>query len=174
LSSADSVETSGASDARRRSYRVRPAAGIYGLIVTASVIAVAGTQLPTFPLAVAVVVTLIVYWLAEEYGGLVEHASAGHLPSWAHIRAALRAKWPLVSASFIPLVTLLLARLFGAEPWTAAIIALLAIVAMLTVYGWRAGRSLDLRGFQQLGMTLLAGGFGVLMIFLKIALTHLH
>ena len=67
-----------------------------------------------------------------------------------------------------------MARLFGAEPWTAAYIALFVIVAMLTVYGWRAGRSLGLRGFPQLGMTLLAGGFGVLMIFLKIALTHLH
>ena len=174
MTSAESVGTAGASEAGPRSSRVRPAAGIYGLIVTASVIAVAGTHLPTFPLAVAVVVTLIVYWLAEEYGGLVEHASAGHLPSWAHIRAALRAKWPLVSASYIPLLALLLARLFGAEPWTAAIISLVVIVAMLTVYGWTAARSLDLHGLPLVGMTLLAGGFGVLMIFLKIALTHLH
>jgi hypothetical protein len=126
------------------------------------------------PLAVAVVVTLIVYWLAEEYAGLVEHASAGHLPTWAHTRAAMRAKWPIVSASYIPIATLLLARLLGAPPATAAVIALVIIVALLMVYGWTAGRSSGLRGFPHIGMTLLAGGFGGLMILLKGALPHLH
>ena len=87
--------------------RVPPASGIYGLIVAASVIAAVGADLPTGPLALAVFGTLVVYWLAEEYAGLVEHASAGHLPSWAHTRAALKAKWPIVSASYIPVVTLL-------------------------------------------------------------------
>ena len=130
--------------------------------------------MPTLPLAVAVVVTLIVYWVAEEYAALVEHASAGHMPTWAHIRGAMRAKWPLVSASYIPLVTLLVARLLGATPSTAAYIALFVIVALLMVYGWRAGRSSGLHGFPQVGMTLLAGGFGALMILLKGALSHLH
>ena len=87
---------------------------------------------------------------------------------------ALRAKWPLVSASYIPLATLLVARLFGAQPVTAAYIALVVIVALLMVYGWRASRSAGLRGFTQVGMTLLAGGFGVLMIVLKVALPSLH
>ena len=157
-----------------RPREIRPAAGIYGLIVAASVISVVGSEMRTLPLAVAVVVTLVVYWLAEEYAGLVEHASAGHLPTWAHIRAALKAKWPIVSASYIPLVTLLLARLFGATPSTSAFIALIVIVVLLMVYGWRASRSAGLRGFPQFGMTLLAGGLGLLMILLKGALGGLH
>jgi hypothetical protein len=119
-------------------------------------------------------VTLVVYWLAEEYTGLVEHASAGQLPSWAHTRAALKAKWSIVSASYIPLVTLFLARLLGATPSTAALIALIVIVALLIVYGWRAGRAAGLRGFPLVVMTLLAGGLGLLMIVLKFVLVDLH
>lgn len=153
---------------------VPPASGIYGLIVAASVIAAVGTDLRTGPLALAVFVTLVVYWLAEEYAGLVEHASAGHLPSWAQARAALKAKWPIVSASYIPLVTLLLARLLGAEPSTAAVIALVVITALLMLYGWRAARASGLRGFPLVGMTLLAGSLGLLMILLKFALVNLH
>ena len=157
-----------------RPREIRPAAGIYGLIVSASVISVVGSEMRTLPLAVAVVVTLVVYWLAEEYAALIEHASAGHMPTWAHIRAALKAKWPIVSASYIPLLTLLLGRLFGATPSTSAFLALVVIVVLLMVYGWSASRSAGLRGFPQFVMTFLAGGLGLLMIVLKGALGGLH
>ena len=139
-----------------------------------SVLAAVGSALPTWSVALAVFVTLVVYWLAEEYAGLVEHASTGHLPSWARTRGALKAKWPIVGASYIPVVTLLLARLLGATPSTAALVALIVIVALLIVYGWRAGRAAGLRGFPLVVMTLLAGGLGLLMIALKFVLGNLH
>jgi hypothetical protein len=142
--------------------------------VAASVLAAVGSDLPTVPLALAVFVTLVVYWLAEEYAGLVEHASAGHLPSWSHVRAALKAKWPIVSASYVPVITLLLARVFGAAPSNAALLSLVVITALLMLYGWRAGRESGLSGFPLVGMTLLAGVLGLLMILLKVALVHLH
>jgi len=170
----DSVAGSRAPEPAPRPREIRPAAGIYGLIVSASVISVVGSEMGTLPLAVAVVVTLVVYWLAEEYAGLIEHASAGHPPTGAHIRAALKAKWPLVSASYIPLATLLGARLLGATPATSAYIALIVIVALLMVYGWRASASAGMRGFPQFGMTILAGLLGLLMILLKGALGGLH
>jgi hypothetical protein len=44
----------------------RRAAGIYGTIVTAAVIAAGGDQLSTAALEVTVFVTLVVYWLAEQ------------------------------------------------------------------------------------------------------------
>ena len=174
MTSAEPVGRQGAREPDPPPRRVRPAAGIYGLIVAASVLATVGAELRTGPLALAIFVTLIVYWLAEEYAGLIEHASAGQLPSWGHTRAALKAKWPIVSASYIPVVTLLLARLFGATPSNAALIALLVITTLLMLYGWRAGRASGLRGFPLVGMTLLAGALGLLMILLKVALVHLH
>jgi cobalamin synthase len=56
------------------------AAGICA-IVTAAILTAAGAQLSTTALAVAVVVTLVVYWSAEEYAELLgEHVEAGDCP----------------------------------------------------------------------------------------------
>ena len=153
---------------------IRQAAGIYGLIVTAAVIASAGGQLRTAALVLAVFVTLLVYWLAEEYAQLGEHASAGHLPTWPSIRSALAVKWPMVSASYVPLLALVAARLLGASPPNAAYLALAVTVVMLTFYGWSAGRTSGLHGVALLLMTAAAGTLGLLMILLKIVIAHLH
>lgn len=152
----------------------RHAAGIYGLIVTAAVLASAGGHLRTVALELAVFVTLLVYWLAEEYAQLVEHASAGHLPNWPHVRSALAAKWPMVSASYLPLLTLIGARLVGVSTANAAYAALAVTVAMLIYYGWSAGRASGLRGTALVIMTTAAGALGMMMILLKVAIVHLH
>jgi len=152
----------------------RRAAGIYGLIVTASVLATGGTTLPVLPLVVAVFVTLLVYWLAEEYAELLEHAHAGHLPTWTRTRSLLVAKWPMVSASYIPLIILVVARVLGATTSNAALFALIGTVVLLMASAWRAGRSARLTGVALVGMTVLAGLLGLGMIGLKIGITHLH
>lgn len=103
----------------------RRAAGIYGAIITAAILAAAGSKLPTLALAVAVLVTLLVYWIAEEYAEiLAEHVTGGHLPSRDYVRTALASTWPMVSASYIPLVVLVVARLAGASAAVAANIGL--------------------------------------------------
>jgi hypothetical protein len=94
----------------------RHAAGIYGTIITAAVLAAAGDHLPALPLAVSILITLLVYWVAEEYAGLLgEQLEAGQVPAWADIRAGLAGTWPMVTASYIPLLSLVLARLLGAS-----------------------------------------------------------
>lgn len=150
------------------------AAGIYGLIVSASVLATVGSQMRTAPLAIAVFVTLVVYWLSEQYADLGARASEGRMPTLGSARAALRAKWPIVSASYVPLVALLLARLLGATASDAALVALIVIVVLLMIYGWRAGRAARMSRWGQTGMVLLAGGLGVLMILLKVSLKYFH
>ena len=120
----------------------RRAAGIYGAIITAAIIDTAGNHLPTTALVVTVVVTLLVYWLAEEYAELLgEQAEGGRLPSRASIRGALATTWPMVSASFAPLLALLLARLAGASALTAANVGLAAAIVLLTIHGWSAYRA---------------------------------
>jgi hypothetical protein len=44
----------------------RRAAGIYGAIITAAILDTAGGRLSTAALVIAVVVTLLVYWLATD------------------------------------------------------------------------------------------------------------
>jgi hypothetical protein len=136
------------------------------------VLAAGGAHLRTAALAVTVVVTLLVYWAAEGYAELLgEHADAGHLPTW-HVRASLAAIWPMVSASYIPLLALLVARVLGADARSAATVALVVAIALLLVQGWVGGKAAQLRGMRLLAVTLIAGTFGVVMILLKLLVTH--
>jgi hypothetical protein len=159
-----------------RSPGPRRAAGIYGAIVTASILAAAGGHLPAGALVVAVVVTLVVYWVAEEYAELLgEQAEAGRLPTWPHIRAALAATWPMVSASFLPLLALVLTWLAGGSVPTAANVGLAVAIVLLAIHGWSAGRAAQLRGRQLVAATSVAALLGLVMIVLKdVVLIHLH
>jgi hypothetical protein len=154
----------------------RRAAGIYGAIITAAIIAAVGDRLRTGALVVSVVVTLVVYWLAEEYAELLgEQAAGGVLPSRAYIRAALAATWPMVSASYLPLLVLVLARLAGASPSASANFGLAAAVVLLAAHGWLAARAAKLRGWQLVFAVSVAAALGLIMIVLKdIVLIHLH
>jgi hypothetical protein len=67
---------------------------------------------------------------------------------------------------------LLVTRALGADTKTAATVALLVAIALLLVQGWTGGRALQLRGVRLLVVTLIAGGFGVMMILLKLLVTH--
>jgi len=151
----------------------RRAAGIYGTIVASAVLAAGGGHLRTVPLAVTVLVTLLVYWAAEGYAELLaEQVHTGRLPTWVQLRASLAAIWPMVSASYVPLLSLLVARVLGAATKTAATVALVVAIALLLVHGWAAGRASQLRGLRLLAVTLVAGAFGVVMILLKLVVTH--
>jgi hypothetical protein len=154
----------------------RRAAGIYGAIITAAILDTAGKHLPTVALVVAVVVTLVVYWLAEEYAEILgEQVEGGRLPGWAAIRGPLAARWPMVSASYAPLLVLLLARLAGASAAVAANIGLVAAIVLLTFHGWSASRAAQLHGRPLIFATSVALALGLVMIALKdLVLNHLH
>jgi len=154
----------------------RRAAGIYGAIITAAILDVAGGRLSTEALVIAVVVTLLVYWLAEEYAEILgEQAEGGTLPGWTYIRNALAATWPMVSSSYLPLLALVVARVAGASALTAANVGLVAAILLLIVHAWSAGRAARLRGWQLLAATSIAAGLGLVMILLKdLVLIHLH
>jgi len=154
----------------------RRAAGIYGAIVTAAILAAAGAKVPTAALAVSVLVTLVVYWLAEEYAEVLgEQATHGRLPTRASVWAALASTWPMVSSSYLPLLALVAARLAGASSVTAANVGLIAAIVLLTYHGWSAGRAAQLRGWRLAGAVLTAAALGLVMILLKdLVLLHLH
>jgi hypothetical protein len=153
----------------------RRAAGIYGTIVTAAVLAAGGNQLTSLALAVTVVVTLVVYWLAEQYANLLaEHTHAGRLPSGHQIRANLADAWPMVTSSYIPVGVLLAASALGASSTWAARAALAVAVVLLVIYGHAAGRAAGLKGVRLLAVTTAAGLLGVAMIVLKTLLQYHH
>jgi hypothetical protein len=153
----------------------RRAAGIYGTVVTAAVIAAGGNQLSTTELEVTVLVTLVVYWLAEQYAELLgEHTHDGRLPRKDQVLSSLAGAWPMVSASFIPLISLLVARLAGSSASGAAAIALVITVVLLIVHGYTAARAAGFNGVRLLAVTGTAGLLGVVMVVLKALLQHAH
>ena len=154
----------------------RRAAGIYGAIITAAILDTAGGHVSTAALVVSVVVTLLVYWIAEEYAEVLgEQAAGGRLPSRASIQGALISTWPMVTASYLPLLAVVLAAVAGASKLTAANVGLVVAVVLLTVHGWLAGRAAQLQGRKLLAATSIAAGLGLVMILLKdLVLIHLH
>jgi hypothetical protein len=154
----------------------RRAAGIYGAIVTAAIIAANGGELSTVALVIAVVVTLLVYWVAEEYAEVLgEQAEGGRLPTRADVLGMLAATWPIVSASAAPLLGLVLARLAGASANAAANVGLGVAIVLLTIHGWSASRAARLRGWQLFFSTCTAAALGIVMILLKdLVLIQLH
>ncbi|HEU5044530.1 MAG TPA: hypothetical protein VFT75_10400 [Nocardioidaceae bacterium] len=163
----------------RRARRVHPArpteestaAGIYGIIVGAAVMAAAHAP-TTRALVVAVLVTLAIYWLAERYARLIaERIHEHHRPGWRDVRRQLTMGWEIVTASLLPLVVLLVVGAFGAKLYVAVLAGLVCSTLLLCVAGWEMGRDGKLTGRERVVAAGAAGMFGVVMILLK-ALLH--
>ncbi len=80
---------------------------IYGIIVSSAVMASAHEQ-SVVALAVAVLVTLVIYWAAERFAHVMGQRIV-HTPELTagQLRRHLGTGWELVSASFLPLGVLL-------------------------------------------------------------------
>ena len=144
---------------------------IYGIIVASAVMASAQGE-TLAQLAVAVLVTLVIYWAAERYArvmaGRIVRAQA---LDWPQLRRELGHGWELVTASFLPLGVLLGSRLLGATLSGAIFAALVSGVVVLSTAGWQVGREAGLRRWPRVLSAACAGAFGIAMILLK-ALLH--
>jgi len=149
------------------------AAGIYGTVVTAAVLATGGGQLRVVQLAVLVFVTLVVYWGAELYAEVLgKHVHAGRLPRGAELRVLVGSSWHMVTASYLPLLVLVVTALLGMSAMTASYAALITTVLLLLVHGRAAGKSAGLSGMRLVAVTSCAGLLGVTMVLLKVLIAH--
>ncbi|BCY11363.1 hypothetical protein [Actinoplanes sp. L3-i22] len=147
------------------------ASGIYGIIVGAAVL-VTAHAVAAWREVLAVLVTLIVYWVAERYARIVaERIHEGHRPAWHVVREQLTSGWEIVTASVLPLLVLIAVRASGAPLLTAEIVSLSVSTLLLCVAGWRIGAGGRLSTAERIVSTLVAGTFGVALILLK---TLLH
>jgi hypothetical protein len=144
---------------------------IYGIIVSSAVMASAH-ETKVVKLAVAVLVTLLIYWAAERFADVMGERIV-HSPELTatQLRRHLGTGWELVSASFLPLGVLIGSSLLGAALDRAVLAALICATALLFAAGWRVGREAALSPSARLLSALCSGAFGVAMIALK-ALLH--
>jgi hypothetical protein len=147
------------------------AGGIYGVIVSAAVMT-ASHATTAIAVDIAVLVTLTIYWSAERFSRLVaERIHRGHRPDVRNVVAHLTSGWEIVTASVIPLLVLIVARLLGFAIDTAVLIALASSTLLLCLAGWEMGRHGNLSTAERVGVTVVAGMFGIVLIGLK---TLLH
>jgi len=119
---------------------------------------------------VTVLVTVLVYWLAERYSELLATRMRGARITLAQIGNSLRAGWPMVQASYTPVLVLIGAGLLGADTATAISIAVFYTSALLFFLGWLAGRRGGQAGWALAGTVAFVGGIGLIMVILKLAL----
>ncbi len=152
-------------------FRAAPAA-IYGTIVSASVTAAAGETESLLAVCISVLVTVLVYWIAELYSELfAERMNQPAKRSWEPLRRRVVARWPMVQASYVPLAVLIVAGLCGAGVSLAVTIALGVTTAMLFWLGWIAARRSGSTGLGLVLSAVLAACFGLVLIGLK-AIVH--
>lgn len=149
-----------------------PARAIYGTILVMAVItALSHDGTVTSALLIAgVLATTFVFWIAHVYaevlGNRIEGGSG--VPSFANIVTAARGEWPLVEASLLPVLSLLLGVIGLVKTDTAVTIAIGVGVAELFGYGIVAGRRLNLSGVGVIVVGVVNGGLGLLIVLLKV------
>lgn len=145
---------------------------ITGTVVCAAVIAyAAGTAGSTGELCLAIFGTVIVYWLAHLHATTVSLSVEHRHHPLAALRLALMRTWLVAGASVLPIAILLLAELAGAQLRTAAWIALIATVVLLTWYSYLAGARSGLGMGGRLASAAAGASLGLLVAVLK-ALLH--
>jgi hypothetical protein len=162
------VTTAESRGAIRHWWSVRQAApAIYGTIIGASVMAAGEEHTPVAEVASTVIVTLIIYWLAERWSFLLGTHLTGEPITLAHAREVFAEGWSMVQASYLPLIVMLVASFAGADSDLAVNLALGATVLVLLALGRVAGRRAGLSGWALAGSAAFTGLLGALLILLK-------
>jgi hypothetical protein len=144
----------------------RAPTAIYGTIISASVLAAAYGD-TAVEVAVGVFVTLLVYWLAERWSELIAGHLRGEPLTWAHTRQVFVHGWPMVQASYGPMLVLIIATLFGLDVEEAVELALVATVLVLLGLGALVGRKANLPLWGVFVSAGFVGLLGALLIVLK-------
>jgi hypothetical protein len=154
----------------KRTHRRALAPGIYGTIICGSVMVAVDPTGSIGHVVAVVVVTVLIYWLAERYSELLARRMRGERVSATELRSTLRTGWPMVQASYTPLLVPIGAGLLGADTATAVSAAVFYTTALLFVLGWLAGRRGGQSGWGLVGTETFIGGLGIVMVILKLAL----
>ena len=146
----------------------RRAGHLYGLIISGAVLATAPDDFRLARIAVLLLGTLCIYWLAETYvHWMAARALRRRDLTGPERRAIIVDGWPLVAASAVPLAALALEAVLGIETKTALDITLAVNAAMLFAIGWQMGKVSGLSGGKLVLSAGIAGLLGVTMIGLK-------
>jgi hypothetical protein len=147
---------------------------IHGTVVGAAVMMAASLHGDLADILISVLVTLFVYWVAERYAHLLAAGVRGRQQGWAATRAAvgrvLREGWPMIEASYLPLVVLVVVDLVSDRLEIAVIASLAASTLLLAALGYLAARRAGAIGAGAFGWAIASGVLGLITVCLKLLL----
>jgi hypothetical protein len=146
------------------------APGIYGLVISASVLAASDPDRSIWHVMVTLVVTVFVYWLAERYSLLLAVQVHGEGVTLRQVADVLRRGWRMVEASYTPVLVLVGAWLLGASTAEAIAAAVYYTTGLLIALGWLIGRRTGQTGWALAGTMAFVGALGFIIVVLKLAL----
>ena len=142
---------------------------VYGSVLAASVIVSAGEARSPVALAVLIVVSGFVFWIAHVYAATVASVHGG----WrvAAIRTGMQHEWPVAAAAIPPAIAALVCGWVPAisvanGSWAALIVA----IAEQQLWGWAAVRRANLSGSILARTVALNLFMGFVIVALKLAL----
>ncbi|MGW8379016.1 hypothetical protein [Streptomyces sp. ODS28] len=159
--------------AERRTY-ADYTGGVYGSLLAASVVVGAGTlgAFPRLELALLLLATGVVFWLAHVHAQLFGARMAQRSWNRGAVLHVCREEWPIVEAAVPPTAAVLVSPLLGLDvqgaTWLALAVALLGQMGWATAAARRAGavwREVVLTDVVNLVIALL-------IVALKFALKH--
>jgi hypothetical protein len=149
-----------------------PARAIYGTILVMAVITALShdDSVTSAQLIAGVLATTFVFWIAHVYAEVLGQRMerAGGRPTFANLAVAARGEWPLVEASLLPVLCLLVGVIGVVKTDTAVAIAIGVGVIELFGYGIAAGRRLQLSRGGIIVVGVVNGALGLLIVLLKV------
>ncbi|MEU6811125.1 hypothetical protein ABZ920_19480 [Streptomyces sp. NPDC046831] len=148
--------------------------GVYGSLLAASVVAGAGAlgAFPRAELAVLVLLTGVVFWIAHVHAHLFGARMAQLTLDRRVVLHVCRDEWPIVKAAVPPAVAVAVSPLLGLDlegtVWLALAVAVAGQVGWSAAAARRAGASWGLMAVAA-SVNLV---IGLMIIVLKLALTH--
>jgi hypothetical protein len=149
-----------------------PARAIYGTILVMAVITALShdDSVTSAQLVAGVLATTFVFWIAHVYAEVLGQRmeTQGGRPTFANLAVAARGEWPLVEASLLPVLCLLVGVIGVVKTDTAVAIAIGVGVIELFGYGIAAGRRLQLSRGGIIVVGVVNGALGLLIVLLKV------
>jgi hypothetical protein len=148
---------------------------VYGTIVVLAVVVAGGKAYPGQPghVAILVVITTGVFWLAHVYShGLAHSVSRDERLSLTELRQIARREASIIEAGLPPVVALLLGSLGVFSGETAVWIALVLGLAVLGAEGIIFARTARLGWLGTLAVVTANVALGLVIVGMKLIVTH--
>ena len=164
------IRPPGAHAETRQDHNYAPA--IYGSLLVTSVIAVQWrTDAVTDGIALGVVFSVLVFWLAHAWSEIVNRRVRGQV-SVAEAREIAFDEASMLSSLLVPALVLAIAPRVGATIDTAVALALIVSIAQVFLWGLVVGRAAHRGWALPLVVAIVDSLLGVAIVALKVAVLH--